>query len=452
MLKKNAVFRASWVFTATPPSVGFVSLPVLLSCLSLLLCALPARPASAGSLMETRGLGARAIAMGGAYTAVSDDVSACYYNPAGLAQIHGNQARFEYLFVSPRVYVREGTGSARIHLDKWTKAPEGGIAIDLSKAIKLSRQIVVGWTAYFPDNTKSVYKVRYGTFYDPYYPLYGDSSADQPICLMACAAVEIFPWLLVGGGVNLQIHGEYVKMDVAVDLQGQPVTEESRAVMDVTTEVHPLLGVLLKPVAGLRVGFSWRRRVEFIVAGGMQMQMNLFLGPGRLVPVPIPLTVEAQGHYRPEQFALGASYRFTQNLLVAADATYYAWHPFSDESATPLDPPMKDIVVPRVGAEYRLLQSRLALRAGYSYQESPLRPQRPGALYNLLDNDVHTVSLGTGVFWDLFGSFPNPIQWSIFYQLQILAPRTFENVHPGGEALRSSGLFHTFGFGLTFTF
>jgi len=402
--------------------------------------------------METRGIGARAIAMGGAYTAVADDVSACYYNPAGLAQIHGHQARFEYLLVAPEVYVREGTGRSHLYVDRSTQAPAAGIAIDLSRAVHLSRQLVVGWAAYFPDNMKSIYKVRYGEFYDPYFPRYGDSSADQAICLVAAAGVELLPWLLVGGGLNLQIHGQYVKLDVAVDLLGRPVVEESRAVMEVTTEIHPVVGVLLKPTSNLRIGFSWRRRVEFVVAGGMQMQMSLYLGPDNLVPVPIPVTVPTQGHYRPDQFALGASYRVTPNLLVAADATYYLWHPYRDEAANLLDPPMRDIVVPRVGTEYRLLAGRLALRAGYAFHTSPLRPQRQGSLYNLLDNDVHTVSLGTGIHWDVFGAFPRPIEWSLFYQLQLLAPRTFENVHPGGEPLTSSGRFHSFGFGINFYF
>ena len=451
MTRKTSVRRA----TRPPPLAHAVrgGLPlagVLALCLVLAVSGTP--PASAGSLMETRGVGARAIGMGGAYTAVADDVSACYYNPAGLAQIHGHQARFEYLLVAPRVCVREGTGSSELHVDKWTQAPGAGIAIDLSRAIKLSRQIVVGWASYFPENMKSIYKVRFGEFYDPYFPRYGDTSADQSICLVAAAGVELLPWLLVGGGINLQIHGQYVRMDVAVDLQGNPVTEESRAVMEVTTEIQPLLGVLLKPTGNLRIGFSWRRRVEFVVAGGMQLRMSLYLGPDNLVPVPIPVTVPSQGHFRPDQFALGASYRIGKNLLVAADATYYLWHPYRDEAANPLDPPMRDIVVPRAGMEYRLLEGRLALRAGYAFHTSPLRPQRQGSLYNLLDNDVHTVSLGTGVHWDVFGAFPRPIEWSLFYQLQVLVPRTFENVHPGREPLTSSGRFHGFGFGIKFYF
>jgi len=414
---------------------------------SILILALSSGPARAGALTETHGMGARAMAMGGAFTGVADDVSAIYYNPAGLAQIHGHQASFEYLFVKPEVEVRRGSEPGRTFIDKWTKAPMAGIVIDLSRAIKLSRQIVVGWAGYFPDNLKSVYKVRTGAAYDPFFPRFGDSSSDQAIMLITDGAVEVLPWLLVGGGINLQIHGQYVKMEVAVDTRGRPVVEESRADMDVTTEIFPVAGVLLKPVDRLRIGLAWRQGVEFIVAGGMQMQVKLVLGPGLSVPVPIPLTVQARGHYRPQQFAVGASYRLTDSLLLASDLTYYDWRPYLDEGARPLDPPMKNIVVPRVGVETLALEP-LALRAGYAFQESPLRPQHPGSGPNLLDNDIHQVSFGAGVHWDVFGLFPKPAQWSVFYQLQVLVPRTFRNVHAGEPELRSSGAFHAFGFGI----
>ncbi|MCA9523010.1 MAG: hypothetical protein KC609_18675 [Myxococcales bacterium] len=54
------------------------------------LLAIAARPAAADVFNQRNHLvGLRATLMGGAYTAIADDISAAYYNPAGLAQIKG---------------------------------------------------------------------------------------------------------------------------------------------------------------------------------------------------------------------------------------------------------------------------------------------------------------------------------------------------------------------------
>ena len=42
--------------------------------------------------IENIGAGARSMAMGGAFTGLSDDASAPYYNPAGLAFLDEHQA------------------------------------------------------------------------------------------------------------------------------------------------------------------------------------------------------------------------------------------------------------------------------------------------------------------------------------------------------------------------
>jgi len=156
-------------------------------------------PVHAASLAETRGFGVRATGMGGAFTAVADDVSAIYYNPAGIAQIDGYTFNVEYLMVLPQIYVQGADGPEELFLDKWTKAPMVGFTVDFSEAIRSTRRrIVLGLGGIFPDNFRNVYKIRSGSFYDPYLPLYGDSTVDQRLAVYTDLAVEVFSLALCG--------------------------------------------------------------------------------------------------------------------------------------------------------------------------------------------------------------------------------------------------------------
>lgn len=60
----------------------------------LILLGLVATPAAA--MFENQGLSVRAVGMGGAFTAIADDVSAATANPAGLAQVGGMQFHGSY--------------------------------------------------------------------------------------------------------------------------------------------------------------------------------------------------------------------------------------------------------------------------------------------------------------------------------------------------------------------
>ena len=51
---------------------------------------------TSGGQILNMGVGARAIAMGEAYTAQADDVSSLYWNPAGIGLLNQSQASFMY--------------------------------------------------------------------------------------------------------------------------------------------------------------------------------------------------------------------------------------------------------------------------------------------------------------------------------------------------------------------
>ncbi|OGY46675.1 MAG: hypothetical protein A2663_04430 [Candidatus Buchananbacteria bacterium RIFCSPHIGHO2_01_FULL_46_12] len=69
----------------------------------LILFLLVAAPALAGGVTRVEGgIGPRGLALGGAYTAVADDVSAFYYNIAGLSQVEENFVQLGSEIIFPR--------------------------------------------------------------------------------------------------------------------------------------------------------------------------------------------------------------------------------------------------------------------------------------------------------------------------------------------------------------
>ncbi len=59
-----------------------------------------------GDIVDTYGVGAKAIALGTAFTARADDFSAMYYNPAGIAQLERPQVSVGSSFVNPAVSMK----------------------------------------------------------------------------------------------------------------------------------------------------------------------------------------------------------------------------------------------------------------------------------------------------------------------------------------------------------
>jgi hypothetical protein len=80
------------------------------------------------------GIGARAIAMGGAFTAICDDASATFWNPAGLAQMHNNQ-----LFLSGD-YPKEFSSAGLVYRPKRNIFKQHKLALGISVVNHLNFQ------------------------------------------------------------------------------------------------------------------------------------------------------------------------------------------------------------------------------------------------------------------------------------------------------------------------
>jgi long-chain fatty acid transport protein len=67
---------------------------------------------------------AEATARGNAFVATADNPSAVYYNPAGITQLKGLQARLGVYAVAPGAHYRSGAGPESDTKDRWEAAPQ----------------------------------------------------------------------------------------------------------------------------------------------------------------------------------------------------------------------------------------------------------------------------------------------------------------------------------------
>ena len=74
-----------------------------------------------------RGMGARALALGGAYTAVSNDYSATFWNPAGLTQLNKSSFYTSFGHLSHSADISYGSNSATISEESYSRLDGIGV-------------------------------------------------------------------------------------------------------------------------------------------------------------------------------------------------------------------------------------------------------------------------------------------------------------------------------------
>jgi len=351
------------------------------------------------SPIDMLGVGGRAMSMGSAYTAVSDDVLAIYYNPAGLAQLEEHELLLGYLWSNPALHAESPQVpdlEVRQVVPYHLKCPVVGLAFNLDTIFEnaLPLHARVGVLNLTPDNFKSVYRdwdpepstarwFRYGDYWDRV-------NLEGALSLQA----DGVPWVSLGIGFRFIISGTAFMVDrygthgLTLDLSGHG---EGNSDLGVDTELTPTAGVMLYPMEGLRLGYCFRDALSLVLAP-MITQAVAEIIPGKLA-LPLQLSTMMEAYYMPQQHTVGISYQWTQRLLTSFDLSFFRWSRFAPVSRGRPDPPWKDILIPRVGLEWRVLE-RLALRAGYFFEPSPVPDQIKSS--NYLDNDRHVFSAGIG--------------------------------------------------------
>lgn len=390
----------------------------------------------AANPLDAFGFGARGVGLGGAMTALSDDVSANYYNPAGLATGAGVHLELGYTFVTPTLRLNEADQA----VDE-SRGFQGGALLG---GQLFGRRVGFSLGLHLPDERVS--RVRALPERQPRWVLW--DNRPQRIVITSSAAAEIVDGLTLGAGITYLANTRG-----ALHLEGDVNLFDAEQTQLVSTVDATLASIRTANVGLLyrrgpwRLGAVWRQDFRLL----LELDVDV---TGRVVTDPENVVVPAgrfhlvslnTNLFSPQQAYLGVAYA-GERWRFALDVGWLDWSAFPSPTAAidlelelaplefslplpaaPLPPAFHDIWVPRVGVEWTALPGEhlgIVLRGGYFFEPSPV-PEQPGRT-NYVDADKHGLGLGVEVrYRDGAGIFPRPLRWGVSGQYVHLEERAY---------------------------
>ncbi|MBI5641398.1 MAG: outer membrane protein transport protein [Nitrospirae bacterium] len=361
--------------------------------------------------------GAKGSAMGTAFVAVADDLSALAYNPAGLTQRRGTNIYGGTTFVIPSTSYKGPSGGEEETDFQIFFPPHLYAASDFG-----TRDFRFGLGVFSPFGIGGRKWDEKGL---TRYLSTGDMFAT--LWINPTVAYQISPALSVGAGLEYMLSRHTAKRMINQAALGHSDGEmELKAFGD---GWGYNLGLLLTPHEKVSVGLAYRSRIKVKHAGDMRLQniapalQPLFGGSEFITDVSAPATF-------PDILSLGVAYRPEKELTLSFDLEQVRWSSFKTaelnldnevpqagitSASAPLD--WKDVWTVKFGAEY-MLTEKLAIRGGYAYVPTPvpshtIEPGNP-------DATQHNFSLGAGYKKD-------KLTFDFFYMAGFYQNRTTEN-------------------------
>lgn len=416
------------------------------------LLALALAPSAAmGNPLDMYGFGARGTALGGAMTAHASDLSAVYYNPAGLLGLPALRGEVGYFWAQPSLQTdgRDNAVDASHGLTGGVGAP--------GRLFGLPFAFGVGF--HLPDNRLS--QVRALPQGQPRWELY--SVRLQRLYIAADVAFAPVRWLRLGVGLAFMAStrgGIGIEGDIlATGASGSQLRHTVDA--DLTAVRYLQAGAQVLLPRGFRAGLTFRDEFRLDTQLDATLQGQIVAGglndPAALrIPGFYGLRSRTLAAFQPRQVYLGVAWQRAR-WLVAVDLGWVQWSRYENPTASlaveleltippglgglrqPTVPVpvtreamrFRDRLVPRVGVEYTtpLGRHRVALRGGYHYDPTPVPPQ-PGVT-NFVDASRHVVALGAGLTLVRLGrAAPGALSLDLHAALQVLESRTVVKADP----------------------
>ncbi|MEW6442246.1 MAG: outer membrane protein transport protein [bacterium] len=386
------------------------------------LCCAGAAYGQTGVFFDEFGASPKSAAMGQAFTAVADDASAAYYNPAGLTQIRGIfENNVGYLYARPDVDAHfPGNESIDVHGQPSSRGLLTGIAssLDIEQTIRVFpwfRRFAFGLVSWM--NLPEINQYHSGPIASRPHFLRHDMRF-QLLALAVSGAFEITPWLSVGAGVMPSVDSVADQDNFSATNKRDDVLLGQRLSIHQTAKVFvvPVFGLLIKPPT-----IGWRDKLSLGVSFRGENKAHHGKGPLNQVigvedengePVsgifyPPSLTINLVS-FAPKQLTAGLAIRPFEGWTIAYDMTWKDWSSYQTYLEQAPSPPFEDTFTHRAGVEYawqpafsvRVLDRirQVCFRGGYYFEPTPV--QDLIGTDNIFDSDQDVFSAGLSLTLD----------------------------------------------------
>lgn len=296
-----------------------------------------------------------ASGLGSAYAgeaARAEDASAIFYNPAGMARLPDAQVAVSGSLVSPHA---EFEGSVSPAIGGGNGGDAGSLA--LIPTAYYARRVAADWWAgvglYAPFGLKIEYDANWMG------RTHAIESDLKTMSVAPAIAWRASPTLSLGGTLSLQ-RAEATLTNFAGAAGVSSLEGDSWG-------WGYSLGALWEPIAGTRVGASYRSETDQKLEGDVSFSV---------APTVIPASAKVT---LPDSLSLSAAHRIGERWTLLADATWTGWSDFEElrvvnaaGATVALTPEnWSDAWRYSLGASYEL-SAKTTLRAGVAYDQTPV--------------------------------------------------------------------------------
>lgn len=341
------------------------------------------------------GVGAKSMGMGGAFTAIADDTSSMYHNPAGIARQKGKTLEAGLNLMYPRPSYDE-TGNTDVYAGKliWT-LPQFGF-------VNKEGDSRLGWGlgAFTVAGLQVKYNLNHSVF--------GSQPYESKLALskvVPTIAYRLNPKLSLGAGLNVGFQEFDLKLPYVIQTGALAPTT---ALVDIKTSGQGyggIFGLLYEINDKTTVGLTYTTKMDVDLQGTTPLIASTLLTTHYDVNI---------DYHWPQTLAIGLAHKPSSKLLLASDVVWVDWSRGNEELVLKLSEgtnalvnalagsasitdvlPLnwKDRFVFHFGAEY-YLNPKITLRGGYIYGKSPIPDSTAvPVLAAILE---HTITLGAG--------------------------------------------------------